>query len=155
MGGTLTPRRSRGFSLVEAMVSIVIVGLMATAVSRAIVDSRVALSNDEARNQANYKASRVIDSLRARGVSGVPCTDQIRVCFDHDGHVELDYCTCATNVAVDCSDAGDHVAFACTTNVSTLGTATSGRPATKRVAVDVHWKIRKAPHSVHVEGVIE
>ena len=134
MGGTLISRRSRGFSLIEALVSIVIVGLMATAVSRAIVDSRVALSNDEARNQANYKASRVIDSLRAMGVSGVSDT---------------------TKAAVVCADSRDHVAFACTTNVSTLGTATSGRPATKRVAVDVHWKIRKAPHSVHVEGVIE
>lgn len=134
MGGTLTPRRSRGFSLVEAMVSIVIVGLMATAVSRAIVDSRVALSNDEARNQANYKASRVVDSLRAMGVSGVSDT---------------------SNAAVVCSDAGDHVAFACTTSVRTLATSTSGRPATKRVAVDVHWQIRKAPHSIHVEGVIE
>ncbi len=150
MGGTLTPRRSRGFSLVEAMVSIVIVGLMATAVSRAIVDSRVALSNDEARNQANYKASRVIDSLRARGVSGVPCTDMVHIC-----NAVGDSCNCATNVAVVCADSRDHVAFACTTNVSTLGTATSGRPATKRVTVDVHWKIRKAPHSVHVEGVIE
>ncbi|MBP5188976.1 MAG: type II secretion system protein [Fibrobacterales bacterium] len=134
MGGTLISRRSRGFSLIEALVSIVIVGLMATAVSRAIVDSRVALSNDEARNQANYKASRVIDSLRAMGVSGVSDT---------------------TKAAVVCADSRDHVAFACTTNVSTLGTATSGRPASKRVAVDVHWKIRKAPHSVHVEGVIE
>ena len=134
MGGTLISRRSRGFSLIEAMISIVIVGLMATAVSRAIVDSRVALSNDEARNQANYKASRVIDSLRAMGVSGVSDTSL---------------------AAVVCADAGDHVVFACTTNVSTLGTSTSGRPATKRVAVDVHWKIRKAPHSVHVEGVIE
>ena len=134
MGGTLISRRSRGFSLIEALVSIVIVGLMATAVSRAIVDSRVALSNDEARNQANYKASRVIDSLRAMGVSGVSDT---------------------TKSAVVCADSRDQVAFACTTNVSTLGTATSGRPASKRVAVDVHWKIRKAPHSVHVEGVIE
>lgn len=134
MGETVTFRRSRGFSLIEALVSIVIVGLMATAVSRAIVDSRVALSNDEARNQANYKASRLIDSLRAIGVSGVPDT---------------------ATVTVPCSAAGDHVEFDCTASVSTLDTAVSGRPATKRVAVNVHWKIRKAPHSVHVEGVIE
>ena len=134
MGETVTFRRSRGFSLIEALVSIVIVGLMATAVSRAIVDSRVALSNDEARNQANYKASRLIDSLRAIGVSGVPDT---------------------ATVTVPCSAAGDHVEFDCTASVSPLDTAVSGRPATKRVAVNVHWKIRKAPHSVHVEGVIE
>lgn len=151
MGETVTFRRSRGFSLVEAMVSIVIVGLMATTVSRAIVDSRVALSNDEARNQANYKASRVIDSLRARGTSGVDTTLKQNCSGAPLEHVRFgDGMNC-----LPCSAPGDHVQFVCAYKVVALDSAVSARVATKRVQVEVGWEIRKAPHTIHVEGVIE
>ena len=152
MGGTLTPRRSRGFSLVEAMVSIVIVGLMATAVSRAIVDSRVALSNDEARNQATYKASRVIDSLRALGTSGVNCTPENQT----GSGAPLEHVRFSAGMnCLPCSAPGDHVQFVCAYKVVSRETAVSGRVATRHVQVEVGWEIRKAPHTIHVEGVIE
>lgn len=126
-------RRQRGFSLIEALIALVLVGIVASALSRSLVDSRVVLSNDQARNQANYKASRLIDSLSATGLGGV-----------ENGSRELV-----------CADAGDHVEFVCRVEVNPQSYAITGRVASKRVAVDVEWKIRKAPHSIHMEGVIE
>ena len=142
---------ARGFSLIEALIAIVITALMATVVSRAIVDSRVAISNDEARNQANYKAARVIDSLRAQGTGGVDTT-----LYQNCSGAPLEHVLFGAGMnCLPCSAPGDHVQFVCAFRVRALDHAVSGRPTAKLVQVEVGWEIRKAPHTIHVEGVIE
>ena len=126
--------RESGFGLIEALISFVLVGFMAVGISSMILDSRWAVANDKARNQANYKAARIIDSLQARGIGGVADT---------------------TGKLVPCVQTGDERPFSCSVTVTTLDAARTGRPITKQVQVDIGWEIRKAPRSIQVQGVIE
>ena len=116
------------------MLSFAIVGFMAVGISTLIVDTRWALANDKARNQANYKAARIIDSLQARGIGGVADT---------------------AAKALTCLQAGDERPFTCRVSVATMDEARTGRPITKQVIVDVGWSIRTAPHGIQMQGVIE
>ncbi|MBO7131426.1 MAG: type II secretion system protein [Fibrobacterales bacterium] len=146
---------ARGFSLIEALISIVITALMATVVARAIVDSRVAISNDEARNQANYKAARIVDSLRAEGTGGVD-VDEDNTLNQNCSGAPLEHVLFSAGLhCLPCSDPHDHVQFVCAMRALPLDSAVSGRRTAKLVQVEVGWEIRKAPHVIRVEGVIE
>lgn len=131
--GRLTTSAQKGFSLIEALIAMVIVGIVAAGISRTILDGRWALSNDEARNQANYKAARLIDSLSACGIGGVENGTRV----------------------LPCSSTEDHVSFNCRATIKPYAEAVTGRPTSKQVAIEVSWEINRGAHSIRLEGVIE
>jgi prepilin-type N-terminal cleavage/methylation domain-containing protein len=132
----------KGFTLVEVMVSFVVLGFLASVVGGWLYINHWTVVNGEAREQAVFKAQRLIDSLQARGIHGVANM---------------------TNQSINCTAADDVRTFTCKTTITTKDWVnhpmhpvdTTKLAISKRIIVDVEWEISSKTRSTRIEGIIE
>ncbi len=136
--GTNSSRRGQaGVGLIEALISILVLGFILAGVSKLMVNSRWSLANTGARNDATYNAERIIDSLQALGVGAV-----------HSPGTPGDTLPCP-------SVGNTKRYYRCVLTVADKDTAANGRAISKDVTVRVFWTISGAEHSIQMQGAIE
>lgn len=119
----------KGLTLIEVLVSFVILGFLASSVGLWFLVNHNSLMRAEAKNQANYTAQRIIDSLQVRGLSAVDTTITVVNC-------------------------GTQRAMTCTTRVKAHDKS-GNEIITKKIHVGIHWKIGSVDQSLSTEGVLQ
>lgn len=124
-------RNNKGMTLIEVLVSFVILGFLASSVGLWFLYNHNTLVRAEAKNQASYTAQRIVDSLQARGLNAVDTNTQIFSCGNQSTR-----------------------AMTCTTSVRAQDTI-SGEIVSKKIHVGIHWKVGATDQNHSVEGVLQ
>lgn len=127
-----------GVGLIEALVSMIVLGFMVTVLVKYQSDNRAALQHTKHRTEAVQIATNILDSLQNVGLSQITNGDNLIGVVDRTSSVGKE--------------------FRVEANISNLDSlASSGFVISKKIVLDVFWQrvTSQDSTSIQVEGVIQ